>query len=92
MIFWKTVSDISLILYFATDHPLYFNQIGFKSYKKEYMSRLDYWNNIFWLVNSLLDIAITLVDMKYLQDDLESIVSATCNLFLEVQIEAGEDR
>jgi len=25
MIFWKTISDISLILYFFTDHPMYFN-------------------------------------------------------------------
>lgn len=82
MIFWKTVSEISLILYFATDHPLYFNQIGFKSYKKEYLQMLDYWNNIFWLLNSLLDMAITLVDLKYLQDDIESIVSNIQKPFL----------
>jgi hypothetical protein len=25
MVFWKTISDISLIAYFFTDHPLYFN-------------------------------------------------------------------
>jgi len=24
MIFWRTISDISLALYFLTDHPLYF--------------------------------------------------------------------
>jgi hypothetical protein len=43
---------------------------------------LDYWNNIFWLVNSLLDMAITLVDLKYLQDDIESIVSNIQKPFL----------
>jgi len=29
MLFWRTLSDFALILYFATDHPLYFNKIGF---------------------------------------------------------------
>jgi hypothetical protein len=28
MVFWRTLSDISLILYFLTDHPLYFHKIG----------------------------------------------------------------
>jgi hypothetical protein len=27
-IFWKTVSDILLIIYYLSDHPLYFEKIG----------------------------------------------------------------
>ena len=36
MIFFRTLSDLSLILYFATDHPLYFNNIGFWKYDKKF--------------------------------------------------------
>lgn len=64
-IFWRTISDIALILYFATDHPLYVNGIGFWQYDKKFIQNLDYINNVFWLLNSILDLFITLGDMKH---------------------------
>ena len=66
MVFWRTISDISLILYFFTDHPLYFNNIGFWLYEKNFLSNIDYINNVFWLINSILDIVVTLSDMQSL--------------------------
>lgn len=63
MVFWRTVSDIALILYFFTDHPLYFNGIGLWTYEKKFLSNMDYINNVFWLVNSVLDIVVTVADM-----------------------------
>lgn len=75
MVFWRTISDMSLILYFFTDHPLYFNSIGLVKYTKSYLDRLDYINNIFWLMNSVFDVMVTLVDMKYLQDEIRELVS-----------------
>ncbi len=63
MIFWKTISDISLILYFFTDHPMYFNQIGLFKYEKNYIENMDYINNVFWLLNSIFDAAISIVDL-----------------------------
>jgi len=55
-----------LILYFFTDHPLYFNNIGFWLYEKNFLSNIDYINNVFWLINSILDIVVTLSDMQSL--------------------------
>jgi hypothetical protein len=75
MIFWRTISDISLALYFFTDHPLYFNSIGFVKQTKEWIDQLDYINNVFWLLNSLFDIAITLVEMKHVQAEIKELVS-----------------
>ena len=63
MIFWRTVSDLSLVIYFLTDHPLYFQKIGFTKFSKEFIKSVDYWNNIFWLANSVLDIICDLVEL-----------------------------
>jgi hypothetical protein len=68
MIFWRTVSDLALILYFFTDHPLYLNGIGFVKYEKNFLSNIDYINNVFWLINSVLDIVVTVADMQHMQN------------------------
>ena len=77
MIFWRTLSDLSLILYFATDHPLYFNNLGFWKYDKKFIENCDYINNVFWLLNDLFDIMCTLADMMHLQKDIKALVSIT---------------
>ena len=77
MIFWRTLSDLSLILYFATDHPLYFNNLGFWKYDKKFIENCDYINNVFWLLNDLFDIMCTLADMMHLQRDIKALVSYT---------------
>lgn len=74
MVFWRTISDIALILYFFTDHPLYFNGIGFWTYDKAFLSNMDYINNVFWLINSVLDIVVTIADMQHLQTTIKSLV------------------
>lgn len=75
MVFWRTISDISLILYFFTDHPLYFNGIGFWKYEKTYLSNMDYINNVFWLINSVLDIVVTVADINHIQSQIKTLVS-----------------
>lgn len=71
MILTRTISDIALILYFATDHPLYLHSIGFKTYEKTFVNNLDYINNVFWLMNSVLDIVCTIADMQHLQNQIK---------------------
>ena len=66
MVFWRTISDICLIIYFITDHPLYFNKIGITTLSKETISQIDYYNNFFWLMNAVLDMICDLVDLYYL--------------------------
>lgn len=80
MILTRTISDIALILYFFTDHPLYFNGIGFRTYEKTFLNNLDYINNVFWLANSVLDIVVTLADMQHLQTELKSLVKTLLSL------------
>ena len=75
MVFWRTISDIALILYFFTDHPLYFHGIGFWTYEKSFLSNMDYINNVFWLINSVLDIVVTIADLQHLQTTIKSLVS-----------------
>ena len=64
-----------LIIYFATDHPLYFHNVGLKTYDKAALSKLDYINNVFWLANSVLDIVCTIADMQHIQNEIKKIVS-----------------
>ena len=70
MIFWRTLSDISLIAYFLTDHPLYFQKIGMVNMNKALVNRIDYWNNITWLINALLDIMCDVVDLFHIQKEI----------------------
>lgn len=63
-----------LILYFFTDHPLFFAGVGLREYDKTWLKRLDYWNNVFWMANSLLDIAVTVVDLQQLQTEIKDKV------------------
>ena len=91
-IFWRTISDIALILYFATDHPLYFNSIGFWQYDKKFIQNLDYINNVFWLLNSVFDLFITLGDMKDVQDEMKALVSVVAfahEFFVEFTAQTG---
>ena len=62
----RTLSDIFLILYFLTDHPLYFQKIGFIKMDKNLVNQIDYINNITWLVNAVLDIICDISDLMHL--------------------------
>ena len=67
MILYRVLSDLTLILYFFTDHPLYFNSIGFWKYSDKFIKNCDYINNVFWLLSSLFDIVCTVVEINHLQ-------------------------
>ena len=66
MILYRVLSDLTLILYFFTDHPLYLHNVGFWKYSPEFMKNCDYINNLFWLVSSLFDIVCTVVEINHL--------------------------
>lgn len=77
--FWlRTLNDIFLTLYFLTDHPLYFQKIGFIKMDKDTVNQIDYINNLFWLFNAVLDIICDLADFMYFQNEIKIIVSDVC--------------
>ncbi len=74
-IFLRTLSDIFLILYFLTDHPLYFQRIGFVKMEKDLVNNIDWINNVFWLLEALIDIYCDAVDLYYIEQDILEVVS-----------------
>ena len=71
MSIWRTVSDIMLFLYFITDHPFYFQKIGLTSFSNDFMNKIDYWNNIFWFLNSVFDIICDIGDLKKVTTEIK---------------------
>lgn len=74
-IFYRVLSDLTLILYFFTDHPLYLHNVGFWKYSKKFNDNCDYINNVFWLVSSLFDIVCTVVEIQYLNKQIKKMAS-----------------
>ena len=73
MIEYRTLSDLALILYFATDHPLYFHSIGIWKYSASFMSNLNYINNVFWLLSSIFDMMVTVVEIAHVQSEIKKL-------------------
>lgn len=74
-VFLKTMDNISLALYFFTDHPLYLHSIGFWKLDPAFYKKMDFINNFFWLLQMLFDTATTLVEMGHLQKKIQALVS-----------------
>lgn len=70
----RTVSDVFLLLYFVTDHPMYFQRIGFIKLEKSTVDSIDWWNNIFWLLEALIDIYCDCVDLYHVDLDIKQTV------------------
>lgn len=68
--FWRTISDISLIFYFLTDHPLYFQRIGLIKLDKKTVDRIDYINNVFWLLNAVFDLICDLIEVIEINQEI----------------------
>ena len=58
----QSISDGILILYYVTDHPLFLYKLGFLPMSAAMNDQIDYWNNIFWLANTLSAIFVTIIN------------------------------
>ena len=67
---WRTLNDMALMMYFLTDHPLFFHNVGFYTFHKDTLSSIDYINNVFWLLNAMLDIFVSVADLKAAKEKL----------------------
>ena len=59
----RTLSDLTLFFFYLSDHPLFFYKLGYLPMSLGSLQGLDYWNNIFWLGNSVQEIAIGLIEV-----------------------------
>lgn len=75
MILYRILSDLTLILYFFTDHPLYLHNVGFWKYSDKFMKNCDYINNVFWLLSSIFDIMCTVVEINHLQKQIKKVAN-----------------
>lgn len=73
MILYRILSDLTLMLYFFTDHPLYFHNIGFWKFSPSFIKNCDFINNVFWLISSLFDIVVTVVEINYIQKQIQAV-------------------
>lgn len=64
MLVWRTLNDMALMMYFFTDHPLFFHNVGFYTFSQSTLTSIDYINNVFWLLNALFDIVVSWTDLK----------------------------
>ena len=48
--------------------------VGLTQMEKPLVSKIDWWNNVFWLMNSLLDMMCDLVDLYHLQKEIQAVV------------------
>ena len=59
----RTISDLSLFFFYVSDHPLFLNKLGYLPMSLGTLQGIDYLNNIFWLGNTVLEIAIELLEV-----------------------------
>ena len=88
MVEYRTMSDLALMLYFATDHPLYFHSIGLWKYSPGFVSNLSYINNVFWLLSSIFDMMVTLVEISHVQGEIQKLSAKVSNF----STSQGEDQ
>lgn len=73
MILYRVLSDLNLILYFFTDHPLYLHNVGFWKFSPEFIKNCDWINNLYWLLSSLFDIVCTVVEINHLMKQIRKL-------------------
>ena len=82
------MSDLALMMYFTTDHPLYFHNIGLWKYSPGFISNLSYINNVFWFLSSIFDMMVTLVEISHVQGEIQKLSAKVSNF----STSQGEDQ
>ena len=75
MILYKVLNDLALTVYFFTDHPLYLHNVGFWKYSPTFIKKCDFINNIFWLLNCLFDIVVTIEEINYQKKQMKKLAN-----------------
>lgn len=68
----KTIGDISLILYFLTDHILLINKMNAFKLNPKFISAVDYLSNLFWGMECGMNLIYDVVDYFKNAEDLKN--------------------
>lgn len=60
---FRTLSDISLFIYYFLDHPLYFQKLGVINMSKERADYIDWLTNVTWFLETFFNILVDLIDI-----------------------------
>ena len=82
------MSDLSLVLYFLTDHPLYLHNVGLWKFSPSFMANCNFINNVFWLLSSLFDILVTVVEIGHMKAEVVGQAAKVRNVKAEFKDEA----
>ena len=76
VIFWRSVSDLAQIIYCTLDHPLYMQKVGFIKFKNpQIIEKLERIKNILRLLSRVIDILVLIVELYYIQKEIDHLVS-----------------
>mmetsp|Transcript_18773 Transcript_18773/g.34034 ORF Transcript_18773/g.34034 Transcript_18773/m.34034 type:complete len:223 (-) Transcript_18773:31-699(-) len=70
---FRSAADLSLLLYFLSDHLLYFYKVGAVK-APSYAGKVDLWNNIFWIFDNVFTIIADCLDIHRVQTSIQEIV------------------
>ena len=60
LVLLKTLADMCDITYLLLDHPQYFHNTGFVTlYGEKFRKSIEFWTEVFWMLNVILDFFIT---------------------------------
>lgn len=86
MIFIQTLADIFGALYFIFDHPLYFTKTGFlRGWSKELQDRIGWWSEVWWLLQTILEIACHVVAINDMEKEMENLCSEKARILQQQQ-------
>ena len=71
----RSLTDVFLLLYFVSDHPLFFHKIGVINLVKPTADKIEYWSNLFWCLNALIEIYCDVIDLYHLNIEITQAVT-----------------
>ena len=80
----RTLSDISLFFFFLSDHPLFLYKLGYLPMSLESLDNIDFWNNIFWLGNTVLEIIIETIELALIRGVTATKVSKLTSILQNI--------
>ena len=87
----KTLSDICLILFFSTGHPVYLHNVGFLKFSPTTFANIFYYNIFFWLLSSIFGMLVTIVEIGHLKADIVGQMAKVRNVKSELKDEAKQE-